>query len=127
MITRTVERALRVMKEGELILLFDNIKTGGGTLVGAAEYVTPHKVNLMTKIGKGLVSVCIMKEIAKKLKLPLMVSISRDSNVKPFTLSIDHKTNTTWISAYERAIPSKLLRRRMCNRKISGGPAIFFP
>lgn len=103
MVTNRVERAIRAMEDGELILLFDNIKTGGTILAGAAEHVTPNKVNLMTKIGKGLVSVCITEEKAKTLELPLMVAHSQDSNVKPFTLSIDYKTNTTGISAYERA------------------------
>ncbi|MEW9671456.1 3,4-dihydroxy-2-butanone-4-phosphate synthase [Ammoniphilus sp. 3BR4] len=103
MITDTVERGLRFLKDGELIILFDNIKTGSGILVGSAKHVTPHKVNLMTKIGKGLVSVCIREEKAKKLELPFMAAPSQDSNVKPFTLSVDYKTNTTGISAYERA------------------------
>lgn len=104
MITKTAERALHVMKEGGLVLLIDDVNTGEGRLVGAASQVTPQQVNLMTKIGKGLVSVCLTEDRARKLELPLMVVPSgTDAYAKPFTLSIDYKTNTTGISAFERA------------------------
>ncbi|MEW9673534.1 3,4-dihydroxy-2-butanone-4-phosphate synthase [Ammoniphilus sp. 3BR4] len=103
MITNSVEQGLQSLENGELIILFDNIKTGSGVLVGGAKHVTPQKVNLMTKIAKGLVSVCIREDKAKKLELPLMAFASQDPNVKPFAVSVDYKTNTTGISAFERA------------------------
>lgn len=103
MIASTFECGIRVMKDGELIILFDDINTGTGTLVGAAQHVTPNKVNFMTKIGKGLISVCLTEENAKKLDLSFMVDRSLNPTAKPFTVSVDYKTNTTGISAYERA------------------------
>ncbi|MFP3121778.1 3,4-dihydroxy-2-butanone-4-phosphate synthase [Ectobacillus funiculus] len=103
MIASVIERGIGRMKDGELIILLDDINTGTGTLVGAAQHVTPNLVNFMTKIGKGLISVCLTEENAKKLDLLFMVDCSLNPKTKPFTVSVDHRTNTTGISAYERA------------------------
>ncbi|MFC6601092.1 3,4-dihydroxy-2-butanone-4-phosphate synthase [Ectobacillus funiculus] len=103
MTASVIERGIGRMKDGELIILLDDINTGTGTLVGAAQHVTPNLVNFMTKIGKGLISVCLTEENAKRLDLLFMVDRSLNPKTKPFTVSVDHRTNTTGISAYERA------------------------
>src|SRR4051812_34740871 len=91
------------LRNGELIILYDDLKTKMGSLVGIAESVNAHKVNLMTKIGKGLVSVCITESKAEKLHLPLMVDRNLNHQVRPFAVSADLKNCTTGISAFERA------------------------
>lgn len=123
MINGKSERALRAMKEGELIILIDDIHAGIGALVGAAQHVTPKKVNIMTKVGKGLISVCLKEERAKTLNLPLMVEDSR----KPFTVSIDYKTCTTGISSFERADTIKALTREDVQPDDFRKPGHIFP
>jgi 3,4-dihydroxy-2-butanone 4-phosphate synthase len=100
MIPLVQENTFDCVKNGELIIIVDDIKTQTSYLMGLAEKVKANNVNLMTKIGKGLVYVCISGERARELELPLMTS---QSNEKKFTVSIDYKTNTTGISAFERA------------------------
>ncbi|MBP1155361.1 MULTISPECIES: 3,4-dihydroxy-2-butanone-4-phosphate synthase [unclassified Paenibacillus] len=91
------------LTKGELVIVYDDIATKVGSLVGIADLVSPQAVNLMTKIGKGLIYVCISEEKAKQLQLPLMVCENRDHSSKPLTVSVDHITTTTGISAFERS------------------------
>jgi 3,4-dihydroxy-2-butanone 4-phosphate synthase len=91
---------LDCLKNGDLIIVIEDLETHTSYLMGLAENVTAHNVNLMTKIGKGLVYVCMNSKRAKDLNLSLMYG---ENNVKNFTVSIDYKTTTTGISAFERA------------------------
>ncbi|UFJ40899.1 3,4-dihydroxy-2-butanone-4-phosphate synthase [Brevibacillus humidisoli] len=118
-----VERGLRVLREGELIVLLDDVHTGIGVLVGTAEHVTPKKVNMMTKAGKGLVSVCLPESVAQKLDLPFMV----EDPMKPFTLSVDYKTCTTGISSFERAETIKAFTREDIRPEDFRKPGHVFP
>ncbi|PZE21396.1 3,4-dihydroxy-2-butanone-4-phosphate synthase [Paenibacillus xerothermodurans] len=91
------------LKNAELVVVYDDVQTKVGSLVGVAERVTPQTVNLMTKLGKGLIYVCITEEKGEQLNLPLMVRGSMHSSQKPLTVSVDHNSTTTGISAYERS------------------------
>lgn len=85
-----------------LIILYDDINFNIGYLMGLASEVDAEKVNFMTKVGKGLIYVCITEEKAKELNLPI-INNNRLINEKTFTVSVDFKTTTTGISAYERS------------------------
>ncbi|WP_227938334.1 3,4-dihydroxy-2-butanone-4-phosphate synthase [Alkalihalobacillus deserti] len=100
MIPLVQNNVLDCVKNGELIIIIDDVDTQTSYLMGLAEKVTAQNVNFMAKIGKGLVYVCIDGERASYLNLPLM---SSQNNGKKFTVSIDYKTTTTGISAFERA------------------------
>jgi 3,4-dihydroxy 2-butanone 4-phosphate synthase/GTP cyclohydrolase II len=63
----------------------------------------------MITLGKGLVCAPIHQDVAKRLSLPLMVSSNNESFRTAFTVSIDAKSNTTGISAQERADTLNLL------------------
>jgi 3,4-dihydroxy-2-butanone 4-phosphate synthase len=94
------ETLLNRLRNGQLVIVYDDVNTNVGTFVGIADKVTPDAVNQMTKIGKGLVYVCITEEKASQLKLPLMVSVNSS---KPLTVSVDYKDTTTGISSFERS------------------------
>ena len=53
--------------------------------------------------GRGLVCVPITEGYAERLQLEPMVSHNTDSHHTAFTVSIDHVSTTTGISAHERA------------------------
>ncbi|MDR7075725.1 3,4-dihydroxy-2-butanone 4-phosphate synthase [Neobacillus niacini] len=95
------------LKDGGLIIMYDDIKTHMGFIVGLGEYVNGEKVNLMTKIGRGLVYACITEERAKQLDIPKMDDNMDDT--KPFAVSIDFKDTTTGISSFERSDTIKAL------------------
>jgi 3,4-dihydroxy-2-butanone 4-phosphate synthase len=88
------------LRNGQLAIVYDDVETKVGNFVGIAEMVTPEAVNFITKVGKGLIYVCITEEKANQLNLPLMV---RADSCKPLTVSVDYIGTTTGISAFERA------------------------
>ncbi|MFJ5757735.1 3,4-dihydroxy-2-butanone-4-phosphate synthase [Neobacillus sp. NPDC093182] len=102
-----VKLPLSQFKDGGLIIMYDDIKTHIGFIVGLGEYVNAEKVNLMTKIGRGLVYACITEERAKQLEIPKMDDNMDDT--KPFAVSIDFKDTTTGISSFERSDTIKAL------------------
>jgi 3,4-dihydroxy 2-butanone 4-phosphate synthase/GTP cyclohydrolase II len=63
----------------------------------------------MIKHGRGLVCTPITEETAKRLDLLPMVSHNTDPHGTAFTVSVDYKTTTTGISAFERAETVKRL------------------
>jgi 3,4-dihydroxy-2-butanone 4-phosphate synthase len=98
---------LSQFKDGGLIIMYDDIKTHIGIIIGLGESVNAEKVNLMTKIGRGLVYACITEERAKQLEFPKMDCNMDDT--KPFAVSIDYKDTTTGISSFERSDTIKAL------------------
>lgn len=100
----TIEEALADLKIGKLILVCDDEdRENEGDLVGIAELITPESINFMITYGKGLVCAPLSDEYAQRLNLRPMVEKNQDSHQTAFTQSIDYKTSTTGISAYERA------------------------
>lgn len=99
-----VENAIKVMKNGELIIVTDNDqREGEGDMVGFAEFVTPKSVNTMVTHARGLLCVPVSSEIAEKLGFTLMTTNSADAYGTSFTISTDAKTTKTGISAFDRA------------------------
>jgi len=109
------------------LIIFDDVNKMMGYLMGDAIHVTPDKVNFMIKMGKGLVYVCITEEKARQLALlPMTGSGSTDLN-KDFTVSVDFKTTTTGISAYERADTIKAFAESMTESVDFRRPGHIFP
>ncbi len=91
------------ISSGKPMVIFDDIHSKTGYFIGAAMEVTAEAINFLIKEGKGLVYVCITKEQAKHLELLPMSNDQQAEMNKSFTQSVDFKTNTTGISAFERA------------------------
>ncbi|OQP06003.1 bifunctional 3,4-dihydroxy-2-butanone-4-phosphate synthase/GTP cyclohydrolase II [Geobacillus sp. 46C-IIa] len=99
-----IEAALSALKNGEVIIVCDDEdRENEGDFVALAEKATPDVVNFMITHGRGLVCVPITEELAARLGLEPMVTHNTDAHGTAFTVSIDYKTTTTGISAYERA------------------------
>ncbi|NNU84064.1 bifunctional 3,4-dihydroxy-2-butanone-4-phosphate synthase/GTP cyclohydrolase II [Geobacillus sp. BMUD] len=100
----TIEAALSALKNGEVIIVCDDEdRENEGDFVALAEKATPDVINFMITHGRGLVCVPITEELAARLDLEPMVTHNTDAHGTAFTVSIDYKTTTTGISAYERA------------------------
>lgn len=56
----------------------------------------------MTKYARGLMCVPMAPKVAKRLQLPQMTSDNTDLFGTAFTISVDHKSTTTGISAFDR-------------------------
>jgi 3,4-dihydroxy-2-butanone 4-phosphate synthase len=119
-----IQGAVNRLKNEETIIIIDDIETNTSYLMGLAENVTAQNVNLMTKLGKGLVYVCINDKRARDLNLPLM---AHGNTTKNFTVSIDYKTTTTGISAFERADTIKAISNAAARPEDFKRPGHVFP
>lgn len=104
----TVEEALEDLKQGRLILVTDDEdRENEGDFICAAQFATTENVNFMAVHGKGLICMPMSRELCKKLQFPQMVTENTESHETAFTVSIDHVTTTTGISAQERGITAR--------------------
>lgn len=104
----TIEQALDELRAGRCILVVDDPdRENEGDLICAAEFATTENVNLMASAAKGLICMPMSREICERLNLPQMVAHNSDNHLTAFTISIDHITTTTGISAVERGITAR--------------------
>lgn len=100
-----VEQAVEWLKKGGLVIVADDEnRESEGDLIGIAEYATPEAVNFMATYGRGLICAPISQAIAEKLALPEMTANNTDAFGTAFTISVDHVTTSTGISAKDRAV-----------------------
>ena len=93
------------MRQGKLILVTDDPdRENEGDFICAAEFATTENVNFMATHGKGLICMPMSEYYVRKLGLPQMVQQNTDNHETAFTVSIDHVSTTTGISAAERSI-----------------------
>lgn len=102
---QTIEEGLEALKKGGLVLVTDDPdRENEGDLICAAQFATTENVNFMATYGKGLICMPMTEEYVKKLQIPQMVSQNTDNHETAFTVSIDHVSTTTGISAAERSV-----------------------
>lgn len=100
----TIEEALADLKAGKLIMVTDDEdRENEGDFICAAEFATPENVNFMATYGKGLICMPVSLEIAHKFDFPPMVGENTDNHETAFTVSVDHVSTSTGISAYDRS------------------------
>lgn len=104
----TIEEALEDLRNGKIILVTDDEdRENEGDFICAAEYATTENINFMAMHGKGLICMPMSRAYCEKLKLPQMVCDNTDNHGTAFTVSIDHISTTTGISAEERGITAR--------------------
>ena len=101
----SVEEAIERVRRGEMLIVVDDEdRENEGDLTMAAARVTPEAINFMIRHGRGLVCVPCEAKRLDELHLEPMVAHNTSSHETAFTVSIDHRSVTTGISAHERAI-----------------------
>lgn len=101
----TIEEALEDLKKGRIILVTDDEnRENEGDFICAAEFATTENINFMATHGKGLICMPMSEKYIEKLQIPQMVQRNTDNHETAFTVSIDHISTTTGISAAERSI-----------------------
>ena len=105
----TIPEALDALRAGKVILCIDDPdRENEGDFICAAQFATTENVNLMAVHARGLICMPMSTEIANKLALPPMVSENTDNHETAFTVSIDHVSTTTGISAEERGVTARM-------------------
>lgn len=104
----TVEEALDALRAGKNILVIDDPdRENEGDIICAAEFATTENVNFMATYAKGLICMPMSGEYCDKLGLPQMVEQNTDNHETAFTVSIDHVSTGTGISAEERGVTAR--------------------
>lgn len=100
----TIEEAINDIREGKMVILVDDEdRENEGDIIIAAEKCSPEAVNFMASYAKGLICMPMMGERLDELEIQPMVVENTDNHQTAFTVSVDHTTTTTGISAHERA------------------------
>jgi len=100
----TIEEAIEEIKKGNMVVVVDDEdRENEGDLVMAAEKVTSQSITFMATYGRGMICVPLEESRANELDLHLMVDRNNENMGTAFTVTVDHSSSTTGISAFERA------------------------
>ncbi len=106
----SIEDALAALRAGKCILVLDDPdRENEGDLICAAEFATTENVNFMASAAKGLICMPMNRQICERLNLPQMCANNSDNHLTAFTVSVDHITTTTGISAVERGVTARAI------------------
>lgn len=101
----TIEEALEELRNGKIILVTDDPdRENEGDMICAGVHATQANINMMATYAKGLICTPMSAQIAKRLNFFPMVSENTDNHETAFTVSVDHKSTSTGISAAERSV-----------------------
>lgn len=99
-----MEEIIKALQNNEIIIVTDDEdRENEADMICAGENVTGEMINIMAKYARGLICTPIGKNIAKQFDLDMMVKNNTDNHETAFTVSIDHISTETGISAFERA------------------------
>ncbi len=100
-----IDQALTDLRNGKIILVTDDPdRENEGDFICAAEFATTANINFMATHGKGLICMPMSGEYVQRLQIPQMVTQNTDNHETAFTVSIDHVSTSTGISAAERSV-----------------------
>ncbi|WP_273852209.1 bifunctional 3,4-dihydroxy-2-butanone-4-phosphate synthase/GTP cyclohydrolase II [Guptibacillus spartinae] len=124
----TIEEAIYDLMQGRVVIVCDDEdRENEGDFIALADKVTPETINFMITKGRGLVCTPITEQRANQLKLSPMVDHNTDSHGTAFTVSVDHKSTTTGISAAERATTIQYLINPAAKPADFNRPGHIFP
>ena len=100
-----IPEILDELRAGRVVIVTDDEqRENEGDLICAAEFATTENVNFMATYARGLICMPMTAAHAARLDLKQMVEENTDNHSTAFTVSIDHVSTTTGISAEERSI-----------------------
>ncbi|HEY9062503.1 MAG TPA: bifunctional 3,4-dihydroxy-2-butanone-4-phosphate synthase/GTP cyclohydrolase II [Pseudobacteroides sp.] len=124
----TIEEAIEEIKKGNMIVVVDDEdRENEGDIVMAAQMVTPQSITFMATYGRGMICVPLDECRANELDLHMMVDNNNENMRTAFTVTVDHITSTTGISAFERAKTIKELTNSEAKREDFVRPGHVFP
>lgn len=124
----TIEEALSDIRSGKMIIVIDDEdRENEGDLVMAAEKATPEAINFMATHARGMICVPITQSRAEDLGLNRMTEKNEDKYCTAFTVTVDHISSRTGISAHERATTAKELANPATKLSNFRRPGHIFP
>ena len=99
-----VEAAVQAIANGQVVIVVDaEDRENEGDFVCAAQAATPEIVNFMLQHGRGMICVPMLPDACERLELEPMVGTNTAPLQTAFTVTVDHRTARTGITAAERA------------------------
>ncbi|TWT88772.1 Riboflavin biosynthesis protein RibBA [Pseudobythopirellula maris] len=102
----SIEQAVEAIAAGRIVIVVDaEDRENEGDFIAAAEKTSAATVNFMITHGRGQLCCPVLPEVASRLRLPLMVDDQMNNAPLQtnYTVSVDHHTARTGITAEERA------------------------
>nr|WP_272108722.1 3,4-dihydroxy-2-butanone-4-phosphate synthase [Staphylococcus sp. NRL 22/194] len=120
--------ALEALKHGKSIIVVDDEdRENEGDLIAVTEWMEDDTINFMAQHGRGLICAPISKEIANRLNLVSMVKNNTDDYGTNFTVSVDHVSTSTGISAFDRMATARALINPESTPESFNRPGHLFP
>ncbi len=104
----SIEDVVKDLAAGKIVVILDDEdRENEGDVICAAEFATTENVNFMASYAKGLICMPMDPSYTEKLHLPQMCITNTDNHCTAFSVSVDHVSTTTGISAEERGITAR--------------------
>ena len=107
-----IDKALTALQAGQLVIVIDaQERENEGDFICAAETVTPEIVDFMLKVGRGVLCVPMVSEVADRLRLVPVVGDERNTapNRTQFLTQVDHVDAGSGVSPENRALTIRAL------------------
>lgn len=100
----SIEQALEDLAAGKMIIVTDDEdRENEGDIIVSCKFASPQTVNFIAKNACGLICMPVSKKVAQKLNFDPMTANNTDNHSTAFTISVDHVSNSTGISAFDRS------------------------
>ena len=124
----SIEEVLVDLAAGKVVVMLDNEdRENEGDVICASEFATTENVNFMAKYARGPICMPMDDSYVEKLNLPQMCITNTDNHCTAFTVSVDHVSTTTGISAYERGITARKFVEEAAKPEDFRRPGHMFP
>ncbi len=124
----SIEEVLVDLAAGKVVVMLDNEdRENEGDVICASEFATTENVNFMAKYARGLICMPMDDSYVEKLNLPQICITNTDNHCTAFTVSVDHVSTTTGISAYERGITARKFVEEAAKPEDFRRPGHMFP
>lgn len=101
--TGAIQHAVTALSNGEMVIVVDDAdRENEGDLIVAAELATDAQLAFLVRHTTGIVCAPMDGDRADSLLLPQMVSDNSDAHGTAFTVTVDHITTGTGVSAVDR-------------------------
>jgi 3,4-dihydroxy 2-butanone 4-phosphate synthase/GTP cyclohydrolase II len=106
----SVEEILADLRAGRMVIIMDDEdRENEGDLIMAAEDVTPAHIAFMVRYTTGILCTPMSGARLDELEIPLMTVDNTDNHGTAFTLTVDHVSTSTGVSAADRAATIRAL------------------
>ena len=101
----TIEEALEDFKQGKMVIVVDDGDVeNDGALVVAGQFATPEAVNFMLSHGKGIMTMPVSEDVARKIGVEEQIWENRELSRSVSTVTIDSVHAASGASAADRSL-----------------------